>query len=265
MFKQVLSRRISTTTSSLIGLRSNSNPVVFPKTGSFAVFQRFNSSNSNPETAQIDFSEDVDEWLTAVNQLREEFSNPNKPYNPETSLAAPGEFKLHSSTVGSSASVAFSKEQRELFDNIKDSVIPKQEDPVIQYGINLIMRNGKKATAEKIFSRALYLVKLKSSNADPVQILKETLEKLSPLVEVKTIKDGTAKLKSVPFPLPPRRKLRFAYKWILDGSSKRLHKDFAIRLGEEILAAYNGNSAGYEKRALMHKEAIVARAYVNLR
>ena len=136
-------------------------------------------------------------------------------------------------------------------------------DPTVDNLTNLIMRHGKKAKAQKVVSRALYIVQLKLRK-DPIEVLRETLDKLGPLVNTKTMSTGVAKKRVVPIPLNEKQRNRFAIKWILEASNSRKSNDFSVRLAEEIINAYQGKSSGYDKKAQMHKQATQQRAYINL-
>lgn len=199
--------------------------------------------------------EDVDNWLSAIQRLK-------NGHAPETAaeiyideLTRPAEY-LQPDTELTEDQIA----EQEKFQTTK---IPLLSDPVVDNLTNLIMRHGKKSKARKIVSRALYIVFLKLRQ-DPVIVLRDTLESLAPLLDTKVLKTGTAKNKVVPFPLTQRKRYRYAILWILDAAEKKKSPDYSVRLAEEIIAAYEGKSSGYEKRVQMHKTAIAQRAYVRL-
>lgn len=155
-------------------------------------------------------------------------------------------------------------EQLAKVESLQDKPIPQKIDSVVQHCTNMIMKDGKKARAQRVMAKALYLVRLELRK-DPVEVLKETLDKMGPLMQLKTYKTRVAKNLTVPVPLNARQRNRRAFEWIIEGSEKRRSKDFAVRLGEEIISAYEGKSSGYEKRLQMHKAAMLHRAYIKLR
>ncbi|CAH6721778.1 37S ribosomal protein S7, mitochondrial [[Candida] jaroonii] len=198
---------------------------------------------------------DVDDWLLALKRLRDGHSPDN-----ETEV--------------------YIKELTETEDHLKQEFIPNEQQileqekflttqvpietiPVVDQLVNLIMRDGKKSKARRIVSRALYIVYLRLRK-DPVVVLKDTLEQLSPLLATKTEKTGTAKNRIVPYPLSEKQRYRYAFLWMLDSASKKKSSDYSVRLAEEIINSYEGKSSGYEKRAQMHKTATAQRAYVRL-
>ncbi len=68
---------------------------------------------------------------------------------------------------------------------------PKYGDLQIAKFINMIMRNGKKATAEKIMYFALDNISTKSGG-DAVDLMERALENVRPAVEVKSRRVGGA-------------------------------------------------------------------------
>lgn len=200
--------------------------------------------------------EDLDKWVKAVQQLKRGkgiHETPEEIYLGQ--LAQPEQFlkKSFEPTI----------EQVEETQKYADKQIPLRSDPTVDNLTNLIMRHGKKAKAQKIVSRAFYIIQLKLRQ-DPIEVWKETLDKLGPLVNTKTMSTGVAKKKIVPIPLNEKQRNRFAIRWILEASNSKKSNDFAVRLAEEIINAYQGKSSGYDKKAQMHKQATQQRAYISL-
>ncbi|KAH3667010.1 hypothetical protein WICMUC_005357 [Wickerhamomyces mucosus] len=236
----------------------------FPRAYLFSI--RFNStlppSNQNNSKIQKkdelpikegEEEEEAQAWLDAVKELRERY----------ISQGIPDYESAHMKQLKSEVFEP-SEEQLAKYASLQDKPIPLRNDPVVQHCTNMVMKDGKKSKAQKYIARALYIVRLKLRQ-DPVNVLKETLDKLGPLMETKTYKTRVAKNLVVPVPLNQRQRYRRAFLWILEGSDKRRSKDFSVRLGEEIIDAYLGRSSGYDKRAQIHKQAMLHRAYVKLR
>lgn len=197
--------------------------------------------------------DEAEAWLSSIRELRQRYKTEGIPdYNaPQMKKLAQEEFEP-------------TQEQLAKFESLQEKPIPIKHDPVVQHCTNMIMKHGKKATAEKTMARALYIVRLQL-RLDPIEVLKQTLDNMGPLMQLKTYKTRVAKNLVVPQPLNQRQRNRRAFLWILEGSDKRRSKDFAVRLGEEIISAYEGKSSGYEKRLQMHKAAMLHRSYIKLR
>ncbi|KAI5967149.1 hypothetical protein CANMA_003206 [Candida margitis] len=236
---------------------------------------RFNSSAISPSTPEAKptnqkslFTEiypidkdkiteqDVDKWIDALKQLRKGkkiHETPEEIYLGQ--ITQPEQFitnKFEPTLEQVEESYSYSNKQ-----------IPLKSDPTVDNFINLVMRHGRKARAQKIVSRAFYIVQMKLRK-DPIQVLKDTLDKLGPLVTTKSISTGVAKRRIVPIPLNERQRNRFAITWILEASKNRKSNDFAVRLAEELINAHEGKSSGYDKKAQMHKQATQQRAYISL-
>lgn len=199
---------------------------------------------------------DVDEWLSAVQTLQAGKKAPESEAEVYLSQLADPEPFLEEKFEPTD-------EQLAQVENYANKSVPLPSDPVIDNFANLIMRDGKKTRARKQLSRALYIVYLKTRQ-DPVKLLYETLDKLGPLFHTKVQKTGTAKSRTVPFPLDKRQRNRYAILWILEGSKKKKSLDFSVRLAEEIISAWEGKSSGYDKKTQLHKNAIAHRAYILL-
>ena len=228
-------------------------------------FVRFNSASTSKIslTAQVYPIEkeaigekEVDEWLSAIKDLK------------RGKIAVESETEVYLNQLANpepflSEKFEPSEEQLAQLDAFADKKIPLKSDPLVDNLTNLIMRHGKKSQARKVVSRALYIIYLKT-RSDPVEILRETLDKLGPLVITKTVLTGYAKNMVVPFPLNERQRNRYAINWILDGSKNKKSPNMSVRLAEEIISAYEGKSSGYDKKAQMHKLAMQQRAYIQL-
>lgn len=199
---------------------------------------------------------DVDEWLNAVKQLRGGKTHVESETEVYISHLANPEPFLEEKFEPTEEQLA----EVEAFANKR---IPLPSNPIIDNFTNLIMRDGKKSKAQKILSRALYIVYLKTRK-DPIEILEETLDKMAPLMATKVQKTGAAKNRTVPYPLKKRQRNRYPITWILEGASKKKSPDYSVRLAEEIISAYEGKSSGYDRKAQMHKSAMAHRAYIKL-
>lgn len=156
------------------------------------------------------------------------------------------------------------EEQIKEYEALKDLPLPPRKDPVLEHVTNMIMRHGKKQVAERIISRALHLVYCQTRK-DPVELLKKSLDEMAPLMVVKTFSTKVAKSAVIPVPLNQRQRNRIAWKWIVEGANKRVSSDFAVRLGEELVAVSKGIGSGFDKRDQIHKMAIAHRAYIKLK
>lgn len=212
-------------------------------------------------------AEEAAEWLAAIRELRSDFTKggtssflPNKAFGPDETTEAnlvqqALDAELQTSKFVPSAQQALKASQ------LVGVAIPAKTDPIIQYMTNIIMRHGRKARAQRVMSEALYLVHLQTRK-DPIALVKETLERMSPVLKLRRYTDGGARAEMIPVPLNERQRLRHAWTWIVEASDKRPSKAFSVRLAEEILAASKGSGSGFEKKDALHKAGIAARSFI---
>ena len=116
--------------------------------------------------------------------------------------------------------------------------------------INVLMYQGKKSTAERIFYAAMDLVESRTSQPG-VNVFKQALTNLKPVVEVKSRRVGGATYQ-VPVEVRPRRANTLAIRLLVGYSRQRREKTMALRLANEILDASNGIGASVKRREDMH-------------
>ena len=140
---------------------------------------------------------------------------------------------------------------------------PKYGDHLLARFINVIMRDGKKSTAETIVYGALDRVG-QISSGDSLAILKEALDKVAPMVEVRSRRVGGATYQ-VPREVRPDRQRALAMRWLIDAAKKRSEKSMTLRLAGEISDAVAGRGAAVKKREDTHRMAEANKAFSHYR
>ena len=140
---------------------------------------------------------------------------------------------------------------------------PKFHDLQIAKFINMIMRNGKKSTAEKIMYYALDNVADKSS-LDSVELMEKALENVRPMVEVKSRRVGGATYQ-VPVEVRPARRQTLAMRWVIDAARKRSEKSMSQRLANELMDAADNRGSAVKKREDTHRMAEANKAFSHYR
>ena len=168
---------------------------------------------------------------------------------------------------------------------VKRSVLP---DPL--YGsadlssfINVVMRSGKKSTAEKIVYRALDIAanRLKKqggkkedllrstkgalvAHKDALDILDKALLHVSPTVELKARRVGGATYQ-IPIEVLSDRGKALARRWIVVAAKARSEKTMVLRLAAEILDAFENKGAAIKMRDDTHRMAKANQAFAHYR
>jgi len=132
--------------------------------------------------------------------------------------------------------------------------------------VNHLMYDGKKNTAFSIFYTALDKVKTKLSNEQrsAVEIWKQALDNITPLVEVKSRRIGGATFQ-VPTEIRPDRKESVSMKNMIAYARKRGGKSMSDKLSAEIVDAFNNQGGAYKRKEDMHRMAEANRAFAHFR
>jgi small subunit ribosomal protein S7 len=132
--------------------------------------------------------------------------------------------------------------------------------------VNHLMYDGKKSTAYTIFYTALDKVKAKLVNEEktPLEIWKQALDNITPLVEVKSRRIGGATFQ-VPTEIRPDRKESVSMKNMISYSRKRNGKSMADKLSAEIVDAFNNQGGAFKRKEDMHRMAEANRAFAHFR
>jgi small subunit ribosomal protein S7 len=140
---------------------------------------------------------------------------------------------------------------------------PKFHDLQIAKFINMIMRNGKKATAERIMYYALDNVTQKST-MDSVELMEKALENVRPTVEVKSRRVGGATYQ-VPVEVRASRRNALAMRWLIEAAQKRGEKTMSQKLAGELLDASESKGSAVKKREDTHRMAEANKAFAHFR
>jgi small subunit ribosomal protein S7 len=129
--------------------------------------------------------------------------------------------------------------------------------------INVLMYEGKKSTAERMFYEAMDIVESKTSQPG-VNVFKQALANLKPVVEVKSRRVGGATYQ-VPVEVRPERRTALAMRWLISYSRDRGEKSMAEKLAAEIIAASKGEGNAIKKKEDTHRMADANKAFAHYR
>ncbi len=143
---------------------------------------------------------------------------------------------------------------------------PRFNDQLVTRFVNMLMWDGKKSVAFSIFYDALEIIKERNQEDEktPLEIWKDALSNVMPHVEVRSRRVGGATFQ-IPMQIRPDRKVSLAMKWLISFSRKRNEKSMALRLAQEILAAFKEEGAAVKKRVDTHKMAEANKAFSHFR
>jgi len=141
---------------------------------------------------------------------------------------------------------------------------PKFNDVLVTKFVNNLMLQGKKSIAFKIFYDAMDIVKDKMEDEDPVEVWKKGLANVTPAVEVRSRRIGGATFQ-IPSEIRPARKESIGMKNLIGFSRKRHEKSMALKLANEIMAAYREEGAAFKKKEDTHRMAEANKAFSHFR
>ncbi|MBB4118908.1 MAG: 30S ribosomal protein S7 [Mesonia hippocampi] len=143
---------------------------------------------------------------------------------------------------------------------------PKFNDQLVTRFVNMMMWDGKKSVAFKIFYDAIAIVEEKNQDEEKtaLEVWKDALSNVMPHVEVRSRRVGGATFQ-IPMQIRPDRKVSTAMKWLISFSRKRNEKSMAAKLAAEIMAAAKEEGAAVKKRVDTHKMAEANKAFSHFR
>jgi small subunit ribosomal protein S7 len=148
---------------------------------------------------------------------------------------------------------------------VKRSILPdaRYDSQTVSKFINVLMYAGKKSTAERIFYGAMDLVESRTSQPG-VNVFKQALSNLKPVVEVKSRRVGGATYQ-VPVEVRPERRTALAMRWLISFSRDRNEKSMAEKLAAEVIAASKGEGNAIKKKEDTHRMAEANKAFAHYR
>ena len=148
---------------------------------------------------------------------------------------------------------------------VKRTILPdaRYDSQTVSKFINVLMYQGKKSTAERIFYAAMDLVENRTSQPG-VNIFKQALTNLKPVVEVKSRRVGGATYQ-VPVEVRPDRRTALAMRWLISYSRDRNEKSMAEKLAAEVISASKGEGNAVKKKEDTHRMADANKAFAHYR
>ncbi|MBI2408117.1 MAG: 30S ribosomal protein S7 [Gemmatimonadetes bacterium] len=148
---------------------------------------------------------------------------------------------------------------------VKRTILPdaRYDSQTVSKFINVLMYAGKKSTAERIFYGAMDLVESRTSQPG-VNVFKQALANLKPVVEVKSRRVGGATYQ-VPVEVRPERRTALAMRWLISYSRDRNEKSMAEKLAAEVIAASKGEGNAVKKKEDTHRMAEANKAFAHYR
>jgi small subunit ribosomal protein S7 len=148
---------------------------------------------------------------------------------------------------------------------VKRTILPdaRYDSQTVSKFINVLMYEGRKSTAERIFYDAMDLVENRTSQPG-ANVFKQALANLKPVVEVKSRRVGGATYQ-VPVEVRPDRRTALAMRWLISYSRDRNEKSMAEKLAAEVISASKGEGNAIKKKEDTHRMAEANKAFAHYR
>jgi small subunit ribosomal protein S7 len=128
--------------------------------------------------------------------------------------------------------------------------------------INCVMHSGKKSVAQRLFYDAMDLIQKRLPNENPIDVFTRAVENVKPAIEVRSKRVGGATYQ-VPMQVNKNRQQTLSIRWLLMAAREKKGRPMAIKLADELMAAYNREGAAVTRRENVHRMADANKAFAH--
>ncbi len=139
---------------------------------------------------------------------------------------------------------------------------PRFGSKLVSKFINCLMHDGKKSTAQRVFYEAMEVVEKRLPNENPLDVFNRAVENVMPVIEVRSKRVGGATYQ-VPMQVRKNRQQTLAIRWLLLSAREKKGRPMAVKLSDELIAAYNREGAAISKRENVHRMADANKAFAH--
>ncbi len=128
--------------------------------------------------------------------------------------------------------------------------------------INCLMFDGKKSVAQSVFYNAMALIEKRLPNENPIDVFTRAVENVKPVIEVRSKRVGGATYQ-VPMQVNKTRQQTLSIRWLLMAAREKKGRPMAVKLSDELMAAYNREGAAITRRENVHRMADANKAFAH--
>ena len=140
---------------------------------------------------------------------------------------------------------------------------PQYGDVVVTKFMNVLMKEGKKHTAENVVYGAFETI-TQRTRENPIEVFRRALDNAKPAVEVKSRRVGGSTYQ-VPVEVRPERQVALAIRWIIEFSRKRSGKSMTDKLANEMIEASHNRGGAIKQKEDVHRMAEANKAFAHYR
>ncbi len=147
----------------------------------------------------------------------------------------------------------------------KRPVLPDSRfgEPLVTKFTNVLMRDGKKATAERIVYAAFDIIE-ERTRENPVAVFKNAVENVKPKVEVKSRRVGGSNYQ-VPVEVRPERREALSIRWLIQFARSRGGRSMEEKLANELIEASHNRGGAFRRMEEVHRMAEANKAFAHYR
>jgi small subunit ribosomal protein S7 len=150
-------------------------------------------------------------------------------------------------------------------------IVKRELTPDVKYNselvarlINVVMKRGKKSTAQGIVYGAFEIIRQRKKNLEPLEVFLQALENAKPRLEVKSRRVGGATYQ-VPVEVNADRQVAVALRWLTGYAGGRKGQSMRDALAGELLDAFENTGSAVKKKEDTHKMAAANKAFAHYR
>ena len=128
--------------------------------------------------------------------------------------------------------------------------------------INCLMHDGKKSIAQGLFYDALTIIKERLPDEEPIEVFNQAVENVKPAIEVRSKRVGGAAYQ-VPMQVNRVRQQSLSFRWILIAVRDKKGRPTALKLADELVAAFKREGAAMTRRENIHRMADANKAFAH--
>ncbi len=128
--------------------------------------------------------------------------------------------------------------------------------------INCLMHDGKKSIAQGLFYDALAIIKERLPDEEPIEVFNQAIENVKPAIEVRSKRVGGAAYQ-VPMQVNRVRQQSLSFRWILLAVRDKKGRPTAMKLADELVAAFKREGAAMTRRENIHRMADANKAFAH--
>ncbi len=139
---------------------------------------------------------------------------------------------------------------------------PKYGSKLVAKFVNCLMWEGKKSVAQHVMYNAMDRIGSRISDVPVLEVFEAAVNNVKPLIEVRSKRVGGSTYQ-VPMQVSNRRQQTLAIRWILAAARGKKGRPMAIRLADELMAAYKREGAAMTTRENVHRMADANKAFAH--